>query len=69
MKAVSADIIKARIIELQSDVDRVKSDLESLKESARLSFTSADVQKMHDLTRELLTYKAGQAELINLLQD
>lgn len=69
MKTVGVDVIKARIDELQVDVERVKSSLVQIKGSAKLNMTSEVVQKVHDLTRELLTYKAGQAELINLLQE
>lgn len=69
MKTISTDIIKARVAELQSDVDRVKSDLENLKEQAKGNFTSEDVQKIDELTRELLTFKAGQAELLSLIQE
>lgn len=69
MKTVSTDIIKARISELQTQVDQVKSELEQLKESARGNMQSEDVQKLDWYTRELLTYKAGIAELIQLLQE
>jgi hypothetical protein len=62
------DLIKSRINELQSDVDRVKTDLQSLKESVKGKAQAEDLQKLDELTRELLTYKAGQAELMNLLQ-
>lgn len=68
-KTINADIIKERVNELQSDVDRVKSQLESLKDSAKGNFNSEDVQKLDELTRELIAYKAGSAELINLLQE
>lgn len=68
MKTISTDIIKARVDELQSDVNRVKADLTKLKEKAKGNFQAEDVQKIDELTRELLTFKAGQAELINLLQ-
>lgn len=61
------DLIKARINELQADVDRVKKELESLRDSAKGKAKAEDVQKLDELTRQLLTYKAGQAELINLL--
>jgi len=68
MKTISTDIIKARVDELQSDVDRVKTDLTNLKEKAKGNFQAEDVQKIDELTRELLTYKAGQSELLNLIQ-
>ena len=67
-RTVKVELIKARIDELQSDVDSVKSKLTGLKESAKGNFTAEDVQTVDMLTRELLTYKAGQAELINLIQ-
>tara|TARA_R100001086_G_C11835421_1_gene257691 strand:+ start:99 stop:314 length:216 start_codon:yes stop_codon:yes gene_type:complete len=69
MKSISTDIIKARVAELQTDVDRVKGDLISLKEKVTGNFTADDVQRIEELTRELITYKAGQAELVSLLQD
>lgn len=68
MKTISTDIIKARVDELQSDVDKVKSELVSLKDTAKGNFQADDVQKIDELTRQLLTYKAGQAELLNLIQ-
>lgn len=61
------DLIKARINELQSDIDRVKSDLQNLKDSVKGKASSDDVQKLDSLTRELLVLKGGQSELINLL--
>lgn len=64
---VSKEIIKARSAELQSDVDRVKTSLLKLKESAKGNAQAEDLQKLDELTRELLTLKAGQAELISLL--
>lgn len=69
MQTVNADLIKARINELQTQVDQVKSELEQLKESAKGNMQSEDVQKIDEYTRQLLTFKAGQAELIQLLQD
>jgi len=65
---VSKELIKERANELQSDVDRVKSTLISLKESVKGKASGEDVQKLDELTRELLTLKAGQAELLSLLQ-
>ena len=62
------ELIKARIDELQSDIDRVKSNLSTLKESATGNLQAEDVQKLSSLKDELLTFKAGQAELINILQ-
>lgn len=67
MKSINPDIVKARVSELQIDIDKVKSQLESLKESARGNFTAEDVQSLSSLKDQLLTYKAGQAELINVL--
>lgn len=69
IKTINVDIIKARVNELQSDVDRVKNDLVTLKDASKGSIKSEDVQKIDELTRELLTFKAAQAELINLLQE
>ena len=68
MNTVNADLIKARISELQTQVDQVKSELEQLKESAKGNMKSEDVQKIDEYTRQLLTFKSGQAELIQLLQ-
>lgn len=67
-RTVKVELIKARIDELQADVDSVKSELVSLKESTRGNFTADDVQAVDTLTRKLLTLKSGQAELINLIQ-
>jgi hydroxylamine reductase (hybrid-cluster protein) len=64
---INADIVKARITELQSDVDRVKSNLQALKESSKGNAQAEDMQKLDELTRELIAYKSGQAELIALL--
>ena len=58
-------IIKSRVAELQVDIDKVKVDLESLKSQ---SISTESVQKLDELTRKLLIFKAGQAELANLLQ-
>jgi len=64
---VSKELIKARTSELQADVDRVKTSLLKLKESAKGNAQAEDLQKLDELTRELLTYKAAQSELISLL--
>lgn len=64
---VSKELIKARSAELQSDVDRVKTSLLKLKESAKGNAQAEDLQKLDELTRELIAYKSGIAELINLL--
>lgn len=68
MKTVNAELIKARIDELQADVERVKAELAELKESAKVQAEADTMQKLDELTRELLTFKAAQAELINLIQ-
>ena len=62
------DLIKARINELQSDINRVKGELKSLQESARGNFSTEDIEKIDSMTRELLVLKGGIAELINLCQ-
>lgn len=66
-KTVPADLIKARINELQSDIDRVKSDLQSLKGSVVGTANGEDIQKVDNLVKELIVLKGSQAELINLL--
>lgn len=68
MKTVSVELIKARISELQTEVDRVKSSLVSLKDRSKGKVTAEDIQSIDMYTRELLTFKAGQSELIQLLQ-
>lgn len=68
-KSISPDLVKARIDELQSDVDQVKSELNTLKETKQGNFQAEDIQKIDEFTRKLLTFKAGQAELLQLLQD
>jgi hypothetical protein len=64
---VSKELIKTRTDELQSDVDRVKSELVKLKESSRGNVKAEDMQRLDELTRELVAYKSGIAELISLL--
>lgn len=66
-KTVNVDLIKARITELQSDIDRVKSDLQSLKGSVVGTANGEDIQKVDNLVKELIVLKGSQAELINLL--
>lgn len=66
-KTIDVSLIKARITELQSDIDRVKSDLQSLKGSVVGSASAEDFEKVDRLKTELLVAKAGQAELIGLL--
>lgn len=66
-KTIDVGLIKARITELQSDIDRVKSDLQNLKGSVVGKASAEDFEKVDNLTRELLTLKAGQSELIQLL--
>lgn len=68
-KTVNTDIIKARIDELQADVDRVKSEMVEFRESAKGSVGEDTFEKLDEFRTELLTLKAGQAELINLLQE
>lgn len=67
MKTISADLVKSRIQEIQSEVERVKSDLVDLKDSSKGANEGATLQKLDELTRELIAYKSAQAELINLL--
>lgn len=66
-KTVNVDLIKARITELQSDIDRVKSDLQSLKGSVVGTANGEDIQKVDNLVKELIVLKGSQAELISLL--
>jgi hypothetical protein len=66
-KTINADLVKARITELQSDIDRVKSNLQALKESVRGNAQAEDMQKLDDYVRELLVLRGGQSELIALL--
>lgn len=67
MQTISKDLVKARINELQSDIDRVKSNLQSLQESVRGNFGKDDIEKVEGYKNELLVLKGGQAELISLL--
>ena len=69
MKIIKADLVKARIDELQSDVDQNKYKLKTIKKVKQGNFQADEVQKIDELTRKLLTFKAGQAELLQLLQD
>jgi hypothetical protein len=66
-KTINADLVKARITELQSDINRVKSNLQALKESVRGNAQAEDMQKLDDYVRELLVLRGGQSELIALL--
>jgi hypothetical protein len=61
------DIIKARINELQVDINRIKTDLKAIQDSARGNFGVAEIEKVDLLTKELIAYKSATAELINLL--
>ena len=65
---INADLVKARIDELQVDVDSIKSELTNLKESSRGKVNVETIQQIEEFTRKLLIFKSGQAELINLLQ-
>ena len=65
---INADLVKARIDELQADVDSIKSELTNLKESSRGKVNVETIQQIEEFTRKLLIFKSGQAELINLLQ-
>lgn len=66
-KTINADLVKARITELQADIEVVKSNLQALKESVKGNAQAEDMQKLDEYTRQLLTFKAAQAELIGLL--
>lgn len=67
MKSISTELVKARIDELQVDIERVKSELQALKLSTAGNVQAEDVQKLDELTRQIITLKSGQAELIGLL--
>lgn len=67
MKSISTELVKARIDELQVDIERVKAELQALKQSSAGNVQAEDVQKLDELTRQILTLKSGQAELIGLL--
>lgn len=67
MKSISTELVKARIDELQVDIERVKSELQALKLSTAGNVRAEDVQKLDELTRQIITLKSGQAELIGLL--
>lgn len=67
MQTINKDLVKSRITELQSDIDRVKSDLRALQESAKGNFGREEIEKIDLMTKELIVYKGSQAELISLL--
>jgi hypothetical protein len=67
MKTINADLVKARINELQSDIDRVKSNLQGLKESVKGKPETSDIEKAEMYKNELLVLKGGYAELVALL--
>lgn len=68
MKSINPDLVKERINELQSEVNRVKSSLLELKESVKGNAQAEDMQKLDQLTKELIAYKSSMAELIALIQ-
>lgn len=69
MKTIPIELVKARADELQAEVDVIKQELESLKEAKQGKITADDVQSISECKDKLIMYKAGLAELINLLQD
>jgi hypothetical protein len=67
MKLINTDLVKARITELQSDIDRVKSNLKGLKESVKGNPETSDIEQVESYKNELLVLKGGISELIGLL--
>lgn len=61
------ELIQTRIGELQVEINKIVEELEELKGSAKGDFTPENAQRLSELKDKLLTFKAGQAELKNLL--
>ncbi len=67
MNNKAVELAKARIAELNTDLAKVVDELKSIKESHSGSITPESIQRLSELQSQLLTYKAGQAELKNLV--
>lgn len=67
MKLINSDLIKARINEIQADIDKVKSNLQALKDSVQGQLKARDIEQAESYKNELLVLKGGYAELVALL--
>ena len=67
MEVDMKDLIKARIKELEADVNRVKAELQNIKDSALGNYSTSDIERVDSLTKELIAYKSGIAELISVM--
>lgn len=67
MKSISSDLVKARINEIQADIDKVKSNLQALKDSVKGQPETKDIEQAETYKNELLVLKGGISELVSLL--
>lgn len=67
MKSINSDLVKARINEIQADIDKVKSNLQALKDSVQGQLKPRDIEQAEGYKNELLVLKGGYAELVALL--
>lgn len=67
MKSINSDLVKARINEIQADIDKVKSNLQSLKDSVQGQLKARDIEQAETYKNELLVLKGGISELVSLL--
>lgn len=67
MKSINIDLVKARINEIQADIDKVKGKLQTLKESVKGQPETKDIEQVESYKNELLVLKGGISELIALM--
>lgn len=67
MKSINSDLVKARINEIQADIDKVKSNLQILKDSVKGQPETKDIEQAETYKNELLVLKGGISELVALL--
>ena len=68
MKSINSDLVKARINEIQADIDKVKSNLQALKDSVQGQLKARDIEQAEAYKNELLVLKGGYAELVALIE-
>ena len=69
MKPINSDLVKARINEIQADIDKVKANLQALKDSVQGQLKPRDIEQAEAYKSELLVLKGGISELIALMRD
>lgn len=68
MKSINSDLVKARINEIQADIDKVKANLQALKDSVQGQLKPRDIEQAEAYKNELLVLKGGISELIALIE-